>query len=297
MNKYREMIVNGIKKRHSDCNVSFEFVKGNNNTGYEGFLIQIADTQCYPVIACEQLERPLQNGNCSLEEVLDEIDMILEDRVDLDASFFMDYEKIKSKLYIRLINKEQNVSMLEDAPHRDFLDLAITYRIGPIRTAKAEGNTLVTYPMFQDWGITEEELYKVAYENSFKKSPQIVSMTKLMGQILADCEEELDFLLQGDGNSKDTMYVCGYRSIAGAACMLNKPLFQYFSKKVETDLLILPSSIYELIVLPMKETYSTEVFVQIVDTVNQNHVLPNEILSGHIYRYDRESDEIIDLCT
>lgn len=295
MTEYRKMIFNGIKKRYPDCKVTLEFVKGNNGTSYEGFLIQFADTQCYPVIECERLELPLQNGDCSLEEVLDEIDMILEDRVDLDASFFMDYEKIKDKLYIRLINKSQNVNMLEHAPHRDFLDLAITYRIGPIHAAKAEGNTLVTYPMFQAWGITEDELFEIAYENSFKKSPEIIPMAKLMGQILADTEDEMEFF-SGLSSAKDTMYVCGYRSIAGAACMLNKSLFKKFSKEVENDLLILPSSIYELIILPMKEAYSTDAFVQMVDTVNREHVAPNEILSGHIYRYDQKRDEIIDLC-
>lgn len=296
MNEYRKTILNGIKERHPDCKVTVEYIKGNNGTSYAGFLVRLNDTQCFPVIPCERFEIPLQDGDCSLEEILDEVDTIIEDRVDLDASYFTDYEKIKSKIYIRLINKEQNTELLEHAPHRDFLDLAISFRIGPIHTCKAEGNTLVTYSIFQAWGITEEELYEVAYENSFRELPEIMSMTRLMGKILADDENELDSFLQDTSNSKDIMYVCGYKSIAGAACMINQSLFQKFSEEMENDLLILPSSIYELIIVPMKEEYSTEAFVQMVDAVNQNHVAPNEVLSNHIYKYDREAGAIIDLC-
>ena len=296
MNKYREMIVEGIKKRHPDCKVTIEYIKGNNGTGDAGFLVRLNDTQCFPVIPCERFEILLQEGECSLEEILDEVDIIIEDRVDLDASYFTDYEKIKSKIYIRLINKEQNTELLEYAPYREFLDLAITYRIGPIHTCKVEGNALVTNSIFQAWGITEEELYEVAYENSFKELPEIMSMAKLMRRILADDGNELASLLQDTVSSKDIMYVCGYKSIAGAACMINHFLFQKFSGEMENDLLILPSSIYEVIIVPMKEEYSTEAFVQMVETVNQTHVAANEVLSNHVYKYDRELSKVIDLC-
>ena len=296
MDKYREMIMDGIKERHPNCGVTVECVKGNNGTSYEGFLVKLFDVQCFPVIPCDELECALQDEECDLAEVLDKVDEVLENRVDLDASFFMDYEKVRDKIYIRVINKEQNKELLERAPHLEYLDLAVTFRIGPIHTGKNEGSTLITYPMFQAWRITEDELFEVADENSFKVMPEIVSMAKLMRQMMMDEEVELEQALDVLANSKEYMHVCGYRSLAGAACILNKELMQSFSVEVEADILILPSSIYELILLPMKGSYSLERFVQIVDEVNRNVVPANEILSGHIYKYDRSKDEIIDLC-
>lgn len=296
MSEYREMIMNGIMERHPTCSVTVECVKGNNGTSYEGFLVKLFDTQCFPVIPCEELEHVLVDEECGLAEVLDKVDEILDNRVDLDASFFMDYGKVKDKIYLRVINKEQNEELLEHAPHREYLDLAVTYRIGPIYTGEVEGNTLITYPMFQAWGITEGELFEVAYENSFKVMPEIVSTATLLRRMKtsedAMTEQMLDVLYGG----KEYMHVCGYQSIAGAACILHKGLMQSFSVKVGADILILPSSIYELILLPMKERYSVEGIVQIVDEVNRNVVPKNEILSGHIYKYDRSKDEIIDLC-
>lgn len=296
MNEFREMIMDGIRKRHSECSVMVERIKGNNGTSYEGFLVKLNDTQCFPVIPCDGMECALRDEERTLEEVLDEVDRILGDRVDLDASFFSDYENIKKKIFLRVINKEQNKELLEYAPHREFLDLAITYRIGPIHTGKAEGNTLITYPLFQEWGITEDELFEVAYENSFKVMPEVVSMAMLMRCMMTVDEVESEQVLELLVDSKEYMHVCGYRSLAGAACILNKELMLKFSEEVGADILILPSSIYELILLPMKESYSVERFVQIVNEVNQNVVPENEILSGHIYKYDRMKDEIIDLC-
>ena len=296
MNEYREMIIEGIRERHPDCSVTVECVKGNNGTSYEGLLVKTNDTQCFPVIPCEDLERALLEEECDLAEVLDKVDEILDNRVDLDASFFMDYEKVRDKIYIRVINKEQNKELLEHAPHMEYLDLAATFRIGPIHTGKIEGSTLITYPLFREWGITEDELFEVAYENSFKVMPEVVSMAMLMRCMMTDDEVESEQVLELLADSKEYMHVCGYRSLAGAACILNKELMQKFSEEVGADILILPSSIYELILLPMNESYSVERFVQIVNEVNQNVVPENEILSGHIYKYDRMKDEIIDLC-
>ena len=298
MDKYREMIMDGIKERHPNCGVTVECVKGNNGTSYEGFLVKLFDVQCFPVIPCDELECALQDEECDLAEVLDKVDEVLENRVDLDASFFMDYEKVRDKIYIRVINKEQNKELLERAPHLEYLDLAVTFRIGPIHTGKNEGSTLITYPMFQAWRITEDELFEVAYENSFKTMPEIVPMTTLMRQMMSkeDVELDIDLALEVKGRDKEYMYVCGHGTIAGAACILNKELLQRFSKEVDEDVLILPSSIYELLFLPMRDEYEVERFVQMVEEVNCNVVSENEILSFHIYKYDRRKDEVIDLC-
>lgn len=296
MNEFREMIMDGIRKRHSKCSVMVERIKGNNGTSYEGFWVKLNDTQCFPVIPCEGMECALRDEERTLEEVLDEVDRILGDRVDLDASFFSDYENIKKKIFLRVINKEQNKELLEHAPHMEYLDLVATFRIGPIHTGKIEGSTLITYPLFREWGITEDELFAVAYENSFKVMPEIISMKELMQRMISTEEVESEQVLELLADSKEYMHVCGYRSLAGAACILNKELMQKFSEEVGADILILPSSIYELILLPMKELYSVERFVQIVNEVNQNVVPENEILSGHIYKYDRMKDEVIDLC-
>ncbi len=296
MNEYREMIMDGIRERHPDCIVTVECIKGNNGTSYEGILVKFNDRQCIPVIRCECMENAIQKGECSLDEVLDEADRILEERVDLDASYFMDYKNVKDKIHLRVINREQNEELLTNVPHREFLDLAVTYRIGPIHAGMAEGNTLVTYPMFSEWGITEDELYEIAYENSFKENPEIMSMAKLMGRIFADSEEEAESFWTGLTTTRDAMYVCGYKSLAGAACMINKHLLQNFSEELGADLLILPSSIYELIILPMKEEYNVEQFAQIVKEVNRNVVAANEVLSDHVYLYCQKTDMVVDLC-
>ena len=85
MNEYREMIIEGIRERHPDCSVTVECVKGNNGTSYEGFLVKTNDAQCFPVIPCEELERALLEEECDLEEVLDKVDEILDNRVDLET--------------------------------------------------------------------------------------------------------------------------------------------------------------------------------------------------------------------
>ena len=115
-----------------------------------------------------------------------------------------------------------------EAKKQEPLQLNDAYR--KLFAGMAEGNTLVTYPMFSEWGITEDELYEIAYENSFKVMPEIMSMSTLMRQMLSkeDVELEIELALEMHGNGNEYMYVCGHKVIAGAACILNNELLKKF---------------------------------------------------------------------
>ena len=69
-------------------------------------------------------------------------------------------------------------------------------------------------------------------------------------------------------------------------------LLAEIAKKLNCDLYVLPSSIHECIIMPVTELHTKEDLSKMVCHVNEREVLEEEILSDHVYYYDRLSDEL-----
>ena len=79
----------------------------------------------------------------------------------------------------------------------------------------------------------------------------------------------------------------------GASVMLFKDPLRDFANYMGHDLYILPSSIHEVILLLDDEyVQSSEELREMVRETNRMVVDQEEVLSDHIYNYDREKDEI-----
>ena len=67
--------------------------------------------------------------------------------------------------------------------------------------------------------------------------------------------------------------------------------FSGLAQELGSDLYILPSSIHEILLLPVSAGKPEEL-AEIVKEVNRTQVQPEERLSDSVYLYDRKSGEI-----
>ncbi len=77
----------------------------------------------------------------------------------------------------------------------------------------------------------------------------------------------------------------------GAAAMLCGRLFETLAVKLETDLYVLPSSIDEIIVIPVIG-HDTAELKNIVESINDREVPENMVLSDNVYRCSRETGQL-----
>lgn len=77
----------------------------------------------------------------------------------------------------------------------------------------------------------------------------------------------------------------------GANIMLYKEYLEIAAEKMNGDFYILPSSIHELLAVPVS-TAEIEKLRQMVKEANDNEVAPEEILGYEVYRYNRETGEV-----
>ena len=80
--------------------------------------------------------------------------------------------------------------------------------------------------------------------------------------------------------------------VNGAVCMLYPNVLKHFSEGIEQDVVILPSSIHEVLLLADEEGISYDELSQMVAQINTSEVLPQDRLSNQVYRYSRKSDSI-----
>jgi hypothetical protein len=75
--------------------------------------------------------------------------------------------------------------------------------------------------------------------------------------------------------------------------MMNKDMLRETAEKFGKDLMILPSSIHEVLLIPAKDDeMNADELRQMVREVNDTQLALNEILSYHVYRYSQETEEI-----
>lgn len=88
------------------------------------------------------------------------------------------------------------------------------------------------------------------------------------------------------------MYVLtNARKLHGANIMLYKEYLEIAAEKMNGDFYIIPSSIHELIAVPVS-AQGLEELREMVKAANDNQLAPEEILGYEVYRYNRETGEV-----
>ena len=198
------------------------------------------------------------------------------------TSHISDYETMSQMLTLQLINRTMNESLLADIPYVPFLeDLAVIVLINLEKDLRACATVKVSSQILKLWGVSFEEVYHKAYLNLIKEEAIVSSMSDVLSELGYEEIGELDI----------NLYILTNESrIHGATMMLRESLLKELTDKFNSDLVVIPSSIHELLLVPTNDSYffDKDMFDNMVREVNESQVDPVEILSDHIYLYRRD---------
>ncbi len=272
--------------------VLLHHVLKNNATPMDGISILKIGEKASPTIYLNEFYKEWEKGK-SILEITDKIQRIYQThcrKMEFRIEEFKNYEKIKGKLAIKLINYHENNTMLQEIPFKRFLDLAV---VCYVLIGKIESNTasiLVRQEYRKIWKVSEEELFLQAFENTPKLlPPELKSMNTLIQEALSGQELEDEKEYQ---EGEIPMYVLtNVMRFNGAAAMLYPGVISNFARWLGKDLYILPSSVHEVILIPLVSDIEKHVLEQMVREVNQEEVEQMEQLSNEVYCYFRENGE------
>lgn len=197
----------------------------------------------------------------------------------------MHTEKIKEQILFQVVNAQKNRDLLEHVPHEIHLDLALVFFYIADQEDGRKKIFLFNNAQMKEHGITKKELKKWAMENTPRLLP--VSFHS-MGDLLREFQFEDQITA-----AHVPMYVLtNVKMFLGAACIFYPCVLPSIGKAVQSDFFILPSSVHECIILPASSAYTRCELEKIVYEVNITQVPEQEILSDHVYFYQKSTGKM-----
>lgn len=284
-------IKNGIQQRLGySCQVMTHNHLKNNGVTLCGLTIMTKESNISPTIYLNGFyERYVYEAESLQQIEADVMETYRRNKTDhnLDVSFFTEWENARQRIIFKLVNYDANRELLKDVPHKKVLDLAMVFTCLVEKGVTGSATILIHNQHLKLWGTGEEELFHTAMENTpYFQKEKLTGMDSvieyLTGQKLGN-----DIL---DGIC--SMYVLTVENnLNGAGAVLYKDLLKGFADRMESDFYILPSSVHEMILIPLF-TDDVESLSKMVKEVNATQLKPEDVLSDHAYVYRRADNTI-----
>jgi hypothetical protein len=269
-------------------NITINHVIKNNGCEMDGLVIMEKGKDIAPTIYLDSFYELYTNGE-NIKNIIRQIEVIYEqnkNNVTFDVNILKHFDTIKDKIVYKVVNYRSNEKLLEQVPHKRILDLAVVFyclldnEYGRSATALIYNNNL------KNWNVTIDDVYKAALKNTPNLlHSKISSMAALFEKCGVNVDgEEVDLK---DYVPSDMYVLTNESKLNGAACILYENVLYDFAQKLGADLYILPSSVHEVILLPKLSMFEKDELVNMVKEVNTEGVAADEVLSDHVYEYNR----------
>ena len=301
--QFKELVIEKLNKvPEFNSNVETQIIIKNNGRKLEGIFIKQSGKLVSPTFYIEDLYDEYCNGadiDCIVNKVIDgfETRNIPADEI---CKFMSDFMLVKEKVVFKIINFDDNQDLLKEVPYRKVLDLAVVYYCRIDYPEIGRGTITIKNENIEMWNVSEEDLYEAAFENANKYLPcSIMPMHTVLGQYVEDNfteelkEQEKQFVEKI--NSDVNLYVMTNNEKSfGAATMFYENVLENFAMQLHKNLYILPSSVHEVLLLPVedKDNHKTMQLQEMVFEVNNTQVMLEERLSYNVYFYNLQSKKI-----
>ena len=249
----------------------------------------------------------------------------------IDISDVLCFSKIKDNIRFALIGYERNKDWLATMPHRKVLDMAVVYYYTIDSSASVffriqnehmmqwgvsetelfetamrytpEKLPAVTRSIKQcilgklleclhDGLIRNDELKEII-ANGVGKEPDEIELPEGENISMEEVEEYIIRMYEGTfDDTRINMAVLSNNGMQGAACMLYPHCLKKLAEDMGNDLYILPSSVHEVIMLPLRADTDFDELKDMVYQINRSQLAREEFLSDNVYLYRRDTDKV-----
>ena len=283
--KFAEGIKEAMERRYPDRTVELKQVQKNNGVVLTGITISSEGEKIYPTMYLENFYE--ESSGVITESLLDEMCSVYEARrlTGIDMTHLTHYDNIKDMLRVKLINYEANKARLEEIPHRKYMDLAIVpYVIVSGLRLEGEATFTVKYNHLEMWDVTGEQVLEDAIGNTLEREQVNIKSMYEMLTILDPRMAEI----AGDELKACPMYVMLTERASGAISMMFEDKIKEFCEKMDSDVYIIPSSVEEVILIPVESDMNEEALGNMIKDVNRAELREEDVLSDHAYYFDRK---------
>ena len=288
-NEFKEVLRNEVQK-YFETEVQLTTKRKLNSVILDGLTIvpKCAETarngaRITPVVYLREFYERYQSGVRMERIALTIARILISESAEAPAinEVLVDWETAKEKIHLQLIKESWNYDMLQELPHKQYLDFAVIFVMELQSTPEEKQSTNITYELQKMWGVSVGDLWNAGMENLQKEGVAILSI-----------EEITHGLLPEDGLGMYAMTT--ENMVRGAVSVLSEEVLKTFSEEKKADYYLLPSSIYEWILIEKTDDLDPVYLRLMVIASNHdpNKVKPEELLSDQIYLYERKTGKV-----
>ena len=201
------------------------------------------------------------------------------------------FENIEKNLYCAFINKEKNEELLKNVPHIVMLDLALVFKV-KVSVDDLSACFIVNNSVLKSWKKGVDDLLESVWNNKdlLVGEDSLVSLVDKCKDLCSAMEKDLPFPMPSD----DYIYILTNKYQCDGASMMftHKEYVRDFANRKESDVLILPSSRHEVLLIPTSQVDDYEYVKNMVANINRTELAKQDFLSDNVYLYNRNDDEI-----
>lgn len=302
-NQFLEEVRAAVQERlGSDYEIRIQKITKDNGIVLDGLIIGKTSKNIAPAIYLNSYYMHFTHG-MSLQEILEDIISAYKENNDVvfgDIRELLDFTNLQDKVAFKLIQREKNKELLKDVPYFEFMDLAVVFYLILDEHRGGQMTALIHNSYMESWGVEKEELYRLAMRNTPIVLPsEIKTMKEIICDILKGHLEELDMegmvddLLDFDSQKAPLYVLSNRKQLNGAGCILYDGCLKDFADSQNSDIVILPSSLHETILVPDDGNLDYGELRRMVGEINESEVPKEDVLSDRIYKYSRHDCKII----
>lgn len=284
--EFKKYLLQVVEEKMEGTNVIATTVNKNNNLMKEGLTYRDDTVGGAPIIYFEDMyEWYGEEGD--IESIRDFIVDIFDKRIDISTDDVLgEWEQVKDRLSIKVVNYERNKEVLGEYIYKRVLNLAGVVQLRVCDIAGSVAYTKVRREFLTKWNVTEDELWKTAFDNLKKETFEIKTLKQKVLEMLGINDEDNDV-------TEDNCFVlCSQNESFGAKAILREDLMRSFAEKHASDFYVLPSSVYEVLLVLDNGILNADDLKQMVQQVNQEVVSEEDWLSDEIYLYNFKDNEL-----
>ena len=292
---FKETLLSQLKDYFPpETDISIHKIQKNNQLTLDGLTILEPGYNIAPTIYIEHFFERLESGASFIHVFQEILDMYFEYRPveDIDTSLFCDFDYLHDKIAFKVINYEMNKELLSNIPHIQMEDLAIVFFALMLSSELGNASMLIQNHQINQWGISLQQLYDLAFQNTPKLLPyQLTGLNKMIEIMKEELKDEFPDDMKF--NTISALYILTNKQrYHGAACMFYKDILLDFSKEINSDFYIIPSSIHEVILVPIPSDMDPDDCNDLIKEVNRKLLWQEEYLSDHVYYFRRDNQRI-----
>lgn len=301
--QFYENVVTGLEKiLGEDVTVELQEVT-KVNLSLDGVSIRKKDESIAPTIYLNRYFSDYQEGR-TMDDIVEEIIRVYENNQPdiLNQKYniqeFYDFKNMEDKIVLKVINTEKNRMLLKDVPHMCMEDLGlsvvfyVSYLIGDV-----SAGILIRNNHMELWNTNTSELLKLAEKNTNRLHTFTVrGLNQIMEEMYAkNGDAEMAEELFTDNDAIPLYVLTDENNTFGASQLYLKNEIRMFAEVNDCDVIILPSSTQELLLLRSDfPNISTDYLKQMVCDVNKT-LREDEFLFDGAFIYLIHEDKIVRL--